>query len=751
MYGHRAHRFSNDVRSAPFVDIPARGAGAPRIQRAPACPPGPPKAPAPAAKAASTTAVRPEIQALRAIAVLLVLVYHLWPRTLPGGFVGVDVFFVISGFLITSLLLREIDRTGTLSLSRFWARRARRILPASLVTLLFCAIATIAVVPLNYWQQFFADMRASTEYVQNWHLASSAVDYFAADEGPSPVQHFWSLSAEEQFYIVWPVLLVVALLIVRRASRRLGNGWATGIVMGAITAISFVWSIRLTARNPAAAYFVTPTRAWEFGAGGLLAMVPAATRWPAARALLSWAGIAAILVAGFAFTDATPFPGVAAMVPVLGTLAVIQAGAPAGRWAPTPILRLRPLQFIGDISYSIYLWHWPLLIFAPFVIARCSYTSTKAVIFMLTILIAWLSKVLVEDPVRSGSFLLRRRLRWTYAFAAVATGLVLALTFGAGSYVNGQVAKAEQATARVLESKPKCFGAAARDPDKPCSNPKLDRTVVPTPIQARKLRNAPCKVIEERHRVRVCEFGTPKAKATATFALLGDSHASHWRAALAVMAKSKRWRGVSITHTSCPLSKAVADIVEPARTECIQWTREVPQWLARHPEVATVFVAAHSGGRVLDPHRRGQFAAQVAGYTDAWKALPASVKHVIVIRDTPKMRGTTLECVQRAMSAHKRAGVACEVPRSRALGRDPAAVAVARLRSPRVQTVDMTRFLCDRRSCYPVIGGALVYKDIHHLTTVYAATIGPYLGRAVDKLMASWPAGGAAGRDRAGS
>jgi hypothetical protein len=320
------------------------------------------------------------------------------------------------------------------------------------------------------------------------------------------------------------------------------------------------------------------------------------------------------------------------------------------------------------------------------------------------------------------------------------------VTFGGGSYVHHQVAAAQQASARIVASKPKCFGAAARDPQRPCTNPKLAYTVVPSPVEAPKLGNAPCTVVEQRHRVRVCEFGIRGAKAQGTVALLGDSHASHWRAALAVVARREHWRGVSITHTSCPLSKAVADIVEPDRTECAQWTREVPQWLSRHPEVHTVFVAAHSGGKVVPRKGEGQFAEQVDGYIDKWQALPASVQHIIVIRDTPKMRGTTLDCIQRAMTGHRRAGTVCAVPRSAALDRDPQAVAAARLRSPRVQTVDMTPFLCDRRLCYPVIGGALVYKDIHHLTAVYGTTLGPYLQRDVERLMASWPTARGAAR-----
>src|SRR5439155_23656051 len=158
--------------------------------------------------------VRPEIQALRAAAVSLVLVYHFWPSLLPGGFVGVDVFFAISGFLITSHLLREVERTGTVSISAFWARRARRILPPALVVLLSCAVATILFVPLSYWQQFFSELRASTTYGQNWHLAAAAVNYFSAENAPSPVHHFWSISAEEQFYLGWPLLILLTFLVV---------------------------------------------------------------------------------------------------------------------------------------------------------------------------------------------------------------------------------------------------------------------------------------------------------------------------------------------------------------------------------------------------------------------------------------------------------------------------------------------------------------------------------------------------------
>src|SRR3954451_1728218 len=226
--------------------------------------------------------VRPEIQGLRAVAVAVVVVCHFWPAALPGGFVGVDVFFAISGFLITSHLLREVARTGRVSLAAFWARRARRILPAALLVLALCALATLAFVPEVHRQQFFAEIRASTFYVQNWELAHSAVDYFAAGDGPSPVQHFWSLSAEEQFYLVWPVLILGA--------AALGGRRRIFTALAAVTVAGLAYSIHKAAADPAAAYFVTPTRAWEFAAGGLLAFAPASR----ARPLVCVAGLASI-------------------------------------------------------------------------------------------------------------------------------------------------------------------------------------------------------------------------------------------------------------------------------------------------------------------------------------------------------------------------------------------------------------------------------------------------------------------------
>jgi peptidoglycan/LPS O-acetylase OafA/YrhL len=672
--------------------------------------------------------LRPEIQALRALAVSLVVAWHLWPDDVPGGFVGVDVFFAISGFLITSLLLRELEATGRVSLRAFWARRARRILPAALTVIAACAGATALLVPVTEWQHFFGDFRASTLYVQNWHLAGAAVDYFHADDAPSPVQHFWSLAVEEQFYLVWPLLVAGVGLLTRRR-------WALALVLGAVMVSSLVYSILHTAANPADAYFATTTRGWELGAGALLAFLPQRERSPAvARAVLSWAGLAAIVVAAFTYSTGTAFPGVAAALPVLGAVAVIRAGAPALRGAPTPLLSWTPLQKLGDVSYAVYLWHWPLIVLAPFALGHELDTPTRLAIVMLTLLLSLLSKSIIEDPVRRSRVLTAHGGRLTFAAALAASVAVLFGATAGTDHVEAKIHADAAVTQRTLAHKPKCFGAAARDPRRTCVNGKLSRTVVPTPVQAPKMDNAPCEVVETRGKVRVCAFGAGAAPGVRQVALIGDSHASHWRSAMAVLVKDKGWRGLSITHTSCPYSAATAIIPQPARGECLQWKRDVKAWLVRHPEVDTAFFGEHSGGAVVRPPGKSLWQAQVNGYANAWKTLPASVRHILVLRDTPKMRSATMDCVQKALDAHRDAGRACAQPRSRALEPDPAAVAAAHFPGSRVKTIDMTRLLCDKKSCFPVIGGALVYKDVHHFTSVFATTLGPFVQRRVAAL-----------------
>jgi hypothetical protein len=278
-------------------------------------------------------------------------------------------------------------------------------------------------------------------------------------------------------------------------------------------------------------------------------------------------------------------------------------------------------------------------------------------------------------------------------------------------------------------AQPFCFGAAARDPQWACANPALRLTVDPSPRAAPLQPGSPCRLVRAVDLVEPCAFGSYAASAHGAIALIGDSHAAHWRPALDVLAHRKGLRAYAITRDSCPFSTAGRVLGEPYASECQRWKLELPAWLADHPWVHTVFVAQLTRDVEAQP-----FAAQVASYTDAWDRLPPSVRRIVVIRDSPEARYDTLACVSRALGRRRPPGSACAIPRRAALLPDPAATA-ARAAGGRVRVVDLSRFFCGARRCFPVIGGVLVYKDQNHLTPLFARTLGPYLLHAVKGML----------------
>lgn len=379
-----------------------------------------------AANSARTrTAVRPEIQALRAVAVGAVVLHHGWPAVAPAGYMGVDVFFVVSGFLITGLLLRDVARSGRMHLGDFYLRRARRILPAAIVVLLTVSVATILLVPQRIWGSWFREFIASALYYQNWLLLADSQDPARDDLRSSPVQHFWSLSVEEQFYFAWPLLLVLGLWLATRW--RANRVVVLTVVLGSVTAASFVYEVAATAADHNVAYFSTVTRAWEFGVGGLLALLagtPLAGR-ERLRSAVSWAGLALIFLPIVLFRETEAFPGLVVTLPVAGTLAVIWAGMPQAAWSPARIAGLRPVQWLGDVSYSLYLWHWPVFMFVPYLTGMPSPAWLMAILVAAAITLAGLSKRYIEDPFRRPDNRLTRRPALLLGALVLAIGLVV--------------------------------------------------------------------------------------------------------------------------------------------------------------------------------------------------------------------------------------------------------------------------------------------------------------------------------------
>jgi hypothetical protein len=281
-----------------------------------------------------------------------------------------------------------------------------------------------------------------------------------------------------------------------------------------------------------------------------------------------------------------------------------------------------------------------------------------------------------------------------------------------------------------------CFGAAARDPVRPCFDPSI--AVQPPVAKRDEVSESPCTLTSEQPSP-VCRFGVSRARARATVALVGDSHALHWRAAVDVVARHHRWRAYSVTAPGCLFSEAVTRMGVGAREFCIPWYRAAQRWFKRHPEVSTVFVSQNATTPIGLGLGETNFGVKTAGFTAAWRALPRTVKHVVVLRDTPDPDDATFDCVTAAIAAGRRPGPACPTPRAAAIHSDLAVATTRLLRSTRYQTIDLTRFFCGPTNCYPAIGGLLVYRDVlGHMTIAYSTSLGHYVDIDLRKLMRSW-------------
>lgn len=663
---------------------------------------------------------RPEIQALRAAAVTVVVLFHFWPEVLTGGFVGVDVFFVISGFLITDHLMREVERTGRIALPAFWARRARRLLPASLLVVLFSAVAVLVWIPQVFWIQFFREAIASTVYVENWVLASDSVNYLAANNVPTEVQHYWSLSVEEQFYLVWPLLILAAIWLAYQFVG-IGRRWAIAIVLAVVVTASLGFSIVTTATDPASAYFVTPTRAWEFGLGGLLAFVPAMpnVRFVFVRVALAWLGWVVITFASVTYSSATAFPGSAALLPVVGTIVVIWAGAPERSWAPTWLVRLKPVQWLGDISYSVYLWHWPLIVIVPYVIGQAQLSIVvKGPLLILTLALAWATKRWVEDPVRTGGYLGSRKPRWTFAVASVTIALVVVPSLLGAAALQDRIAHDNLSRVRLVTSP--CFGAASLDSSKNCSHAVFslvspDPALAPQDSPSIYFTNPPC--FADGAQVRRCRFGNPGS--SVRVALIGDSHAAQWQPALKEIAEMHGWDLELFLKTNCAFTSAKRG---NAYSACAQWSRSVSTTLDREKPFDLVLTSffAENLGREVDAGTLTSTAA-VDGFENVWKPLVARGATIMAIRDTPHMRQTTTVCVATARGSFEK----CAVPRSEAFTREDLQFKAAGEMAGAVG-LDMSNHICSRSYCDAVVGGVALYTDPFHLTATYSRTLAPF-------------------------
>lgn len=677
-------------------------------------------------RSAPAPGFRPDIQGLRAIAVTMVVIYHLRPSLLPGGFAGVDVFFVISGYLITGHLWRGFAATGRLCLVDFWGRRARRLVPAAALVLAATWAVSRLVIPPIRLADTARQVLASALYFQNWQLAHDAVDYLKAGRVASPVQHFWSLSVEEQFYLVWPLLFLLAALIAalvarvpRSPGRERARGTAVRCLTTALVAGSLAYSVWDTKHDPSAAYFVTTTRMWELGVGGLLALAPA----PLSRVLgrqgwLGWLGLAAVVASAFTLTGAMPFPGALALLPVLGSAALIACGPADAGFRPARTMAARPMVFLGGISYSLYLWHFPVISLFTQWHGKSPGLVTGPALAAVSVLLAWLTKTFVEDPVRLAAALKGHGWRSVSTVFAAVVPVTMVAVFIAGEPPpwNGKLGPGYPGAAALAA---KTTGKKIRVPSKP---------VLPPPAQVSEPAywlNG-CLDDEFAAAPKPCVFGDTKHPKM-TVALVGDSIAGNWWAALSAIATKRHWKLVTDLHATCAWSATPERAPQKGGPypACSSWGHSVLHDLLTktRPQLVITSSIATESAEAYPRDASKSRAAIGAGEARYWKQLKAHGIPVVAIRETPTLSVNAPSCVWQYGTDSAR----CASPRSSAITPDPPSATAAKLAG--VPVIDMNDLVCGRSSCRSAVGNVLVYFDNHHFTQAYSQTLAPYLGR----------------------
>ncbi|MFI9328603.1 acyltransferase family protein [Kitasatospora sp. NPDC052868] len=699
---------------------------------------------------------RPDIEGLRAVAVLAVLAFHASLPGLAGGFVGVDVFLVISGYLITGLLVREAVTTGRIRLGEFFSRRARRLLPSAAVVLGTVALAGAwLTVPLRRADLEY-DVLAAALSVANWRFVAQQTDYLAAGRDPSPLLHFWSLAVEEQFYLFWAPLLAVLVFLAARAARRgAAVRSVAAAVAGAATLGSFALSLHWTHGSVSLAYLGTPSRVWQFGVGALLALLPW-HRLPGPRALrvlTGWAGLGAIAWCILRYDATTPYPGYAALVPTLGAAAVILAGTPdrsgAGRAPGTGLgadrlLGLRAPRAIGRLSYNLYLWHWPILVLAEARLGALGWPA-KAALTVAAALPAAAVLRWIEQPLRRNrtvSELPRRGL--SLGIAAVIIPVVLALVVGTGTLrLLGPAAPVD--LLGLPPGSPDGTSLLART-----ATPLKGGPVVPDAVQARKdfPPDGECEVAPSATTSPACLFG--ETGSLDRIVLLGDSHAGQWFSPLLAIAAGRHWALEELVKQGCPLPELTVVNPQLGRTyrECDSWRANSLARLQQGPKPKLIVVS--SLNRYTDDQDL---------LLQAWEKTLAPLRAmgvpIVYLQDTP-IPGTDIPA---CVSGHTDDPAACAFARDGARWPDPLAEAIAADRVPGVRSVEVNSVLCPGagRTCPAVLERILLYRDDAHLTNVAAVVLTPRLERLLTEAglvpavaPAGSPAGAAAGGVPAG-
>ena len=674
-----------------------------------------------------------DIQGLRAVAVLLVVADHAGVGWLTGGFVGVDVFFVVSGYLITFLLLREADTRGGVRIGEFYARRARRILPAATVVLLATLAYAAQGLSVSQVQRFKDDATWSALFAANVHFAELGTDYFAQGRDPSPFRHYWSLAVEEQFYLVWPALLALVLVACRRSGSR-GRS-VLGALLLVIIALSLAWSVWITSAAPGTAYYSSPARAWELAVGALLATQAhrAGSLGRTSRAWLASAGLGAVVVSAVVFDAGSQLPGWRALLPVLGTAALVAAGV-GGSSPVTRLLGVRPLTWIGDLSYSLYLWHWPILVLGPAHPALPEGPAGTAVLVLLALAASVVTFHLVEKPFRGARPL--RAGRRALVLWPVAVGLVLMGAAQSEQWAAAQLEARIMGSATPLpDPAPAEPGRRDRRPHRPPAGPTLVERLttalraadsadpVPFPLvnlpdpTVGHLLGAGCRADPPEASTAVCPLGDIAGRRT--MVVLGDSQAGQWLPAIHRMAARSGVRVLPLIKLGCPaFDVPVVDGGGADFWQCTAFRSWAHDYIAdARPEIVVVASEATSTRNRTAPGL-GLDATWTGAVDSTLRRLTSLDARVVVLSDTPDLDFDPVDCLT--------------APGSRlddCVGSPHAGLEAANGLTRRVALdrgagfVDTLDLLCVHDRCPLVVDRTLTFWDYSHVSPAWSAAL----------------------------
>ncbi len=664
---------------------------------------------------------RLEIEGLRTVAALLVASYHIWFNRVSGG---VDVFFVITGFLITLTLAGHIRRNDRIAPVAYLGRLARRIWPGAALVLLAVLAMTVTIAPEPLRPRNFAETLASALYLENWFLSINAVDYLNAQDPHTPVQHFWAMSLQGQFYVIWLLVAVGAWW----AARRLRSSFRVvfAILIAAVAVSSFVWSLWHTAAQQPAAYFSTTTRLWEFGVGALIAL--AGSRivlrgTPAAIA--SWVGLVGLVTCGIVLPVGGAFPGTAALWPVAcAALLLISSRSNERAWAATRVLALRPFVWLGGMAFGIYLWHWPVLVGYRYLRGEQAQPGWLAgsVMIAAAIVLAILTHYAVERRVTGGWH--SQRARASIASVLIASWVAISASAGAGLVQAERLAaEASMESTTIAAAAGHCFGVGATDHAGDCDD--IVETLPLVPDRAALLSDTggayACYTPSDSDVLRTCTFGSGGTRV----ALIGNSHAAMFSPGLADRVDELGWTLDVMVGNGCVWA-AVRASDSSLSPRCATRLLQTEDRLFGVGYDLVIF----AGGR----GSASATADEIRSIALNWESLQQTGARVLVLEDNPRIGQAGRDCILAATEASLRSGD-CDVTRVDGLAivdRYAAAAAV----NGDVAIVPTVDLYCHDDVCPATIGGVIVYRDEHHVTATYTASTIDTVVERIDAALA---------------